>query len=75
MNHHTAMMQTMPLFAANGHMDQQSHHLLASNHHGPGQMAFDPKLEWDQSRSQQQQAQQQQSQQQAPMNTPFPFIF
>ncbi|XP_015377737.1 PREDICTED: ankyrin repeat domain-containing protein 17-like isoform X3 [Diuraphis noxia] len=74
MNHHTAMMQTMPLFAANGHLEQQSHHLLASNHHGPGQMAFDPKLEWDQSRSQQQQAQQQ-SQQQAPMNTPFPFIF
>lgn len=74
MNHHTAMMQTMPMFAANGHLEQQSHHLLASNHHGPGQMAFDPKLEWDQSRSQQQQAQQQ-SQQQAPMNTPFPFIF
>lgn len=64
------MMQTMPLFAANGHMDQQAH-LLTSNHHAPGQMAFDPKLEWDQSRNQQQQ----QSQQQAPMNTPFPFIF
>ncbi|XP_050430101.1 ankyrin repeat domain-containing protein 17 isoform X3 [Adelges cooleyi] len=73
LSHHAAMMQTMPLFASNGHMEQ-AHHLLASNHHTAGQMTFDPKLEWDQSRNQQQQAQQQ-SQQQAPLSTPFPFIF
>jgi len=73
MSHHAAMMQTMPLFTTNGHLEQQAHHLLASNHHAPGQMPFDQKLEWDQSRNQQQA--QQQSQQQPPMNTPFPFIF
>jgi len=73
MGHHAAMMQTMPLFTTNGHLEQQAH-LLVSNHHASGQMTFDQKLEWDQSRNQQQQAQPQ-SQQQPPMNTPFPFIF